>query len=479
MKTTVLSTIAAAALLAGCGTTPVGPNYQAPPALAPGHASSAGDFVSAEAATASADPLPPRWWRLYQNAELDTLVERALAHNTDLRQAVANLEREQAVDDEVRGAQYPTATVSGGPAFGHKSGIDLVKPGYEPPSTFNYGMSAGLSYQLDLFGQIRRAIEASEAGTASAQAAVDLVKVNVAASTAHAYADVCSSGLRLQSANTSLRLQQETVDLSDRLQKAGRVGAIDAARARGQLEQLRSALPPLQALRQSALFRLSTLTGAPPREFPPEVADCATPPRVAGAIPVGDGAALLRRRPDVRQAERGIAAATARIGVATADLYPKVSLGISAVSAGKLKDFGGSDTFNYSLGPLISWSIPNTGAAHARIRQAEAGTRGAVARFDGVVLTALRETETALTVYARELDRRAALQAARDQTAIVAGQARQLYLNGRTGSLDALDAQRALAGSEAALAASDAQLADDQINLFMALGGGWEAAPSP
>ncbi|MCZ2497244.1 efflux transporter outer membrane subunit [Xylophilus sp. Kf1] len=469
-----LAGLTLAALLAGCGTTAVGPDYQAPPALAPEHAASAGDFVSAEPATTSDAPLPARWWRLYRDPMLDTLVRRALEHNTDLRQAVANLEREQAVDEEVRGARYPTATVSGGPAFGHKSGLDLLRPGYQPPATVNYGVSAGLSYRLDLFGQIRRAIEAAEAGTASAQAAVDLVKVNVAAGTAHAYADVCSSGLRLQSASTSLRLQQEAVDLSDRLQQAGRVGAIDAARARGQLEQLRASLPPLQALRQSALFRLSTLTGAPPREFPPEVADCATPPRVAGAIPVGDGAALLRRRPDVRQAERAIAAATARIGVATGDLYPKVSLGISAVSAGKLKDFGGSDTVNYSLGPLISWTIPNTGAARARIRQAEAGTRAALARFDGVVLTALRETETTLTVYARELDRRAALRAARDQSAIVAGQARQLYVNGRTGSLDALDAQRALAGSEAALAASDAQLASDQIDLFMALGGGWE-----
>ena len=463
-----------ATLLAGCGVAPVGPNYQAPPLLTPAQAASAGAFQAAEPAIASAEALPAHWWRLYHDAELDTLVLRALAHNTDLRQAVANLEREQAIDDEVRGARSPAATVSGGPAFGHKSGLDLVKPGYEPPSTVNYGVSAGLSYQLDLFGQIRRAIEASQAGTEAAQAAVDLVKVNVAASTAHAYADICSSGLRLESAATSVRLQQEAVDQSDRLQQAGRVGAIDATRARGQLEQLRSALPPLQALRQSALFRLATLTGSAPRDFPREVLDCATPPRLAGAIPVGDGASLLRRRPDVRQAERSIAAATARIGVATGDLYPKVSLGISAVSAGRLNDFGGSDTFNYSLGPLISWTIPNTGIAQARIRQAEAGTRAAVAKFDGVVLTALRETETALTVYARELDRRASLQAARDQSAIVAGQARQLYLNGRTGSLESLDAQRALAGTEAALAASDAQLADDQVNLFMALGGGWE-----
>ncbi|QHI98337.1 efflux transporter outer membrane subunit [Xylophilus rhododendri] len=467
--------LGAAALLAGCATHPVGPDYHPPEALQPAHAASAGAFASAEAqAASSATPLPPQWWRLYDDARLDALIEQAFAHNTDLRQAVANLEREQAVDQEVRGAQKPSVTVGGGPSFGHKSGLDLVKPGYEPPSTMNYGATASLSYQLDLFGQIRRAIEAAEAGTGSAEAAVDLVRVNVAAGTARAYAEACSAGLRLQSANTSIQLQQQAVTLSDRLQQAGKVGVIDAARARGQLEQLRAAVPPLQAARQNALYRLATLTGAPPREFPQAVAECAAPPRLAGAIPVGDGAALLRRRPDIRQAERGVAVANARIGVATADLYPKVSLGISAISAGRLNDFGSSDTLNYSLGPLISWTIPNTGAAQARIAQAEAGTRSALARFDGTVLNALRETETALNVYARELDRHAALKAARDQSAIVADQARQLYRNGKTGSLDALDAERALAGSEAALAASDAQLSDDQIGVFLALGGGWE-----
>ena len=467
--------LAVAAFLAGCASHPVGPDYQAPDALQVAHAASGGAFQSAETQAATAEPLPAHWWRLYNDARLDALIAQAFAHNTDLRVAVANLEREQALDDEVRGAQRPTVGVSGGPSFGHKSGLDLLRPNYQPPSTLNYGASATLSYQLDLFGQIRRAIEASEAGTGSAEAALDLVRVNVAAGTARAYAQVCSDGLRLQSARTSVRLQEEAVTLSDRLQRAGKVGAIDAARARGQLEQLRAALPPLLAQRQGALYRLATLTGAPPREFPQAVADCATPPRVAGAIPAGDGAALLRRRPDIRQAERNIAVATARIGVATADLYPKVSLGISAGSLGRVNGFGGSDTLSYSLGPLISWTIPNTGVAQARIAQAEAGTRAAVARFDGTVLNALRETETALSVYARELDRRAALQAARDQSAIVAGQARQLYTNGRTGSLEALDAERALATSEAALAASDGQLADDQVSVFLALGGGWEA----
>jgi len=189
---------------------------------------------------------------------------------------------------------------------------------------------------------------------------------------------------------------------------------------------------------------------------------------------VGDGASLLRRRPDVRQAERSLAAATARIGVATAELYPKVVLGLSASSAGFMDRFGNRESFSYSLGPLVSWTLPTNGVARARIAQAEAATRQAAARFDATVLTALREVESALESYARELERHAALAAARDQSAVVAAQARTLYVSGKTAQLDALDAMRTLAASEAALAASEARLADDQFAVFMALGGGWE-----
>jgi outer membrane protein TolC len=162
--------------------------------------------------------------------------------------------------------------------------------------------------------------------------------------------------------------------------------------------------------------------------------------------------------------------------VVTADLYPRVSLGLSVGSAGLGNDFLGKDTFSYGVGPLISWTVPDTGVVRAHIAQANASAEGALARFDGTVLTALRETQTALEVYARELDRHAALQAARDESATVASQARRLYQSGRTGYLDALDAERGLAGSEATLAASDVDLADDQVGLFLALGGGWEAA---
>jgi NodT family efflux transporter outer membrane factor (OMF) lipoprotein len=482
---TRVASVALAASLAACAIAPVGPNYSVPAQAVVNRPGAGAAFALAPASPASgasapfADaPLPPYWWRLYQDPRLDGLIEKALAHNTDLRVALANLQKSQAAEGEVAGHGKPTLSVDGGPAFGHVSGLTYLQENYVPPSTWEYGGGASLSYELDLFGRLQRGIEASKDDTEAAQAALDLARVNVAAGTARAYADVCATGLRIASAEHSTELQQQALDISIRLQQAGRVGITDATRARSQLEGLRAAIPPLQAHRQAALYRLATLTGDLPQDFPRDVATCVAPPHVTGTIPVGDGAALLRRRPDIRQAERQLAASTAAIGVVTADLYPRVRLGLSVGSEGLGNDFLGKDTFSYSVGPLISWTIPNTGVVRARIAQANAGADGALAKFDGTVLTALRETETALTVYARELDRHAALESARDDTATVANQARRLYQSGRTGYLDALDAERGLATSEATLAASDAELADDQVSLFLALGGGWEAAPA-
>jgi len=475
--------LALAASLGACAIKPVGPDYSVPAAALVNRSGAAAPFALAPASAASAAapfadaPLPPHWWRLYQDPKLDALVEKALAHNTDLRIALANLEKAEASDRAVKGQTKPTISTEFGPGFGHASGLTYLKRNYVPPSAWEYGAGASLSYQLDLFGRLARAIEASRDDTQAAQAALDRVRVNVAAGTARAYADACASGLRIASAERSVDLQQQALDVSVRLQQAGRVGVTDAERARGQLQGLRAAIPPLQARRQAALYRLATLTGELPQDFDRDVASCAAAPRVAGTIPVGDGAALLRRRPDIRQAERQLAAATATIGVATADLYPRVSLGLSLDSKGLGNDFLGKDTFSYSVGPLISWTLPNTGVVRAHIAQANAGAEGALARFDGTVLAALRETQTALDAYARELDRHAALQAARDESATVASQARRLYQSGRTGYLEALDADRGLAASEATLAQSDAELADDQVTLFLALGGGWEPEP--
>lgn len=471
------------ALLAGslsaCAGITLGPDYTQPPAdSVSASAGAAAPFAGSASPLFSQAPLPDHWWRLYDDARLDTLVEDALRHNTDLRQASANLERVQAMEAEVGGGRKPSVSLNANPYFGHPSGLSMLKPGYVPPDMYRYSAGAGISYQLDLFGQLRRAMESAAANTDAARAALDLARVNVAAATTRAYAQVCSAGLRLKTAQKSVALQKESLGVSERLQKAGRVGSMDAGRARAQLQQLMSVVPGLEAERQSALYRLATLTGRVPQQFPQAMSECDTPLVLNQPIPVGDGAALIRRRPDVRQAERELAAASAKIGMNMADRYPKIVLGLSGASSGTAVGFAKSDTLSWSLGPLISWTLPNTGAVDARIAQAEAGTRMAAAKFDGTVLTALRETETSLTVYARELDKRAALQASRDEAAIVAGQARQLYQSGKAGYLDALDAERALASAEASLAASESSLVDDQVQLFLALGGGWENPPS-
>ena len=480
---TSLSLIAIAALTA-CSTKPVGPDYALPAESIAQQVQPHQTFSSAQDSTladkhhalVSSAALPDRWWQLYADPQLDALIAKAFEHNTDLRQALAHLEQVQAVEQEVAGATRPSLSVGGGPSYGHVSGLSMLQKGYVPPNAFSYSASSGISYQLDLFGQIRRAIEAAQAGTDAAQAAVDLTRVNVAAHTASAWAQACTTGLRIEVMQHSIELQQQSASISERLQKAGKVGTIDAQRARAQVEQLKADLPPLLALRQNALFQLATLTGEQPQNFPRDVQQCHTAPQVAaGVIPVGDGQALLQRRPDVRQAERQLAQATAQIGVATADLYPKISLGLSAASAGHMTGFGRGDTFSWSLGPLISWSIPINGVAQARIAQSEAATKGALAKFDGTVLTALRETETALTNYARELDRNARLKAAREQSAQVAEETRRLYVNGKTGYLDSLDAERVLANADTALAASQANIVNDQLALFLALGGGWGA----
>ena len=235
-------------------------------------------------------------------------------------------------------------------------------------------------------------------------------------------------------------------------------------------------MPPLRAQRDAALFRLATLTGRSPAEASDAARACDRPPRLAQPVPVGDGAALLARRPDVRQAERQVVAAAARVNVAVANLYPTVTLGGSAgTTALDLGDLGASDNYRFSLGPLISWSFTNPGVSRARVERADALTEAALATFDQTVLLALHETETALTAYANELDRQSALQAARDQAANAARLSRLRFEAGADSFLTVLDAERTLAGADAQLAASDALVTTYQIALFKALAGGWDA----
>jgi NodT family efflux transporter outer membrane factor (OMF) lipoprotein len=453
---------AAVSALALAACTTVGPDYRSPAPAAPAQA----EFIGTASPAFTGDEPPGRWWSLFRDPVLDRLIEEALTANTDLRVAAANLAQARAVLREVRAGRLPSTNVSGGAGYGDPG------PG-EAGFTFDAGLDVG--YQVDLFGRIRRATEASRADVEAVQAAFDLTRVTVAAETARAYADACSAGRQLEVAQESVRIQEETFDLTRRLVRGGRGTALETGQAGAQLEQTRAAIPGLEAQRQTALYRLSVLTGRPPAEFPREVAACETPPDLAAPIPVGSGATLLARRPDIRAAERQLAAATARVGVATAELYPDISLGGSIGStASSLGGLASGSGLRFSLGPLISWSFPNTRVARARIAQAEAGAQAALARFDGTWLGALEETESALTRYAAELDRVAALRRARANSAEAARIARLRYRAGREAFQIVLEAERSLSQTEAALAQAEAQLSNNLVSVFLALGGGWQ-----
>ena len=462
---------AVAASLAACTT--VGPDYHLPKEAVINRQGANAPFVASSEPVFKKAPLPAQWWRLYDDPTLDKLIEKALVANTDLRIAAANLARARGVLDEAKMAGVPTVGANATATYGRAS---AAAKGLADPLPDGWSHDGGVtaSYQIDLFGKIARGIEAADAETEAAQAALDLARVTVAADTAKAYVDACSSSRQIIVANQSVGLQEQSVDTTERLVRAGRGTQLDISRARSQLGQLKAAVPPLQAQHRTALFRLAVLTGELPSAVPKDVEQCSTIPKTASAIPVGDGASLLRRRPDIRQAERSLAAATARIGVATADLYPSISLGLSGGSTGPMSTLGDANALRWGIGPLISWTLPVTGTARSRIAQAEAGSDAALARFDATVLNALRETESALTAYARELDRNGALKAARDHSALASQQADKLYRYGRTDFLTTLDANRTLASTESTLAASDAQLAKNQVSVFLALGGGWE-----
>ncbi len=467
MRTLTLSLIAAVSALAltGCATERA--------SSVPDMASAKAPFVSANGAAFTADAPAGEWWRLYADPALDKLVAEALANNRDIAAADANLDRVRAVLTESRAAYLPTTNLTGGYTEGKFGGLMIVPGVNRNYAAYNAGFQA--NYEFDLFGRVRNAVRAARADRDAAAAAADLVRLTVASETARAYGDACAANNQIAVATRTIELQQRSADLTKTLFDAGRSSGLETARADALLQNTRATLSPLRAQRDGALFRLAVLTGKPPAEADAAARACAAAPTLNAPIPVGDGAGLLARRPDVRQAERALAAANARNRSAHAARWPTISLGASAsnqaLSFDGLRDDAG---FAWSAGPLISWSFPNILGSQGRIGQANAAADAALAQFDGTLLGALRDTETALSNYANELDRRAALTVARQRADDAARLSQLRYDQGADSFLSLLDAQRTLAASEAALAQSNALVVTYQIAVFQALGGGWE-----
>jgi NodT family efflux transporter outer membrane factor (OMF) lipoprotein len=467
-----LAALALAALLGGCA---VGPNYRTPQPPAGAEA----PLVSLNPAAETTAQPPDDWWRLYDDPELDRLVQQAFVANADLAVAQANLSAARASLESARNGLYPQTDTKVGALYGRDAITDeiLELGGHKPQTIWLFDDVLDVSYELDLFGRVRRSIEASRADAEAAIAARDSVKITVAAETTRAYAQVCTLGDQLAVARRSVDIVNRETQITVQRLDAGAGSDFDVVRAQELVAQTRASIPPLEGQRRAALFQLTALLGRTPSEAPAEVDACVTPPRLAALIPIGDGAALLRRRPDVRQAERQLAAATARIGVATADLYPRISLtglygGVSSSLAGLVTEPG----LTWGLGPSISWSFPNQAGPRARIHLAKAGAAAALAAFDSTVLQALKETEQALATYSAELDHRQALADAQDKARRALDMAHGQYLAGSVSTLDLLTSEQALVAADAAVAASDAALAQDQIAVFKALGGGWQDA---
>jgi len=470
----LVPSVFALTILAGCA---VGPDYKAP---TPPIGSTVAISLDGSQFTSAAEP-PDTWWRLYEDPFLDRLVRQAFDANRDLAAAEANLSAARASLEQARDGRYPQTKVNLGAKYGRDAVTDeiLELGGHKPETIWVFDDILDVSYELDLFGRVRRSIEASRADSEAAAASRDAVKITVAAETTRAYAQVCALGQELAVARRTLAVVEREADIAGQRQRLGAGTDFDVVRVQQLAASTRAAIPPLEGQRRAAMFQLSALLGWTPQRFASEglarQADaCVTPLRIAAPLPVGDGAALIRRRPDVRLADRRLAAATARIGVATADLYPRITLtGLYGGAAPSLADLTRNAGLTWGVGPEINWTFPNSAGPRARIRAAKAQEQAALAGFDNAILQAVKEADQALAVYGAELDHRNALGDALDRAQRALDMVRGQQAAGAASTLDALTSEQAFVTASAQAAASDAAIAQDQIAVFKALGGGW------
>lgn len=474
MIKTALLCVATAGLLTGCE---MGPDY-APPPLPAG---ATDHFQSATADVTAPEAPPAKWWHLYDDPLLDQFVEEALAANADLAAAQSSVAMARASLDAARAGLFPDMRLSSGATYGRDPGTDeiLEIDGHSPTDSWVFSGLLDTSYELDIFGHVRRSIEAAQANGEAAAAARDGAFVTIAAETARAYAMVCALGEQIAVANRSIDILSDETRITTERHRAGAGTRLDVLRSEALLTQTRATLPPLEGQRRAALYELTALLGRTPSRAPETVSRCERPPAIVPLLPVGDGASLLRRRPDIRQAERRLAAATASIGVAVTDLYPRISIdGLYGAITPDIGSFTSGQALAWGIGPAVKWTFPVQTGPRARIRQAEAAAQAALAMFDSAVLNALKELETAIARYKAEGERHLALIATRNQTEGAYRLASEAYRAGSLSSLDLLDAERSLVAAEAALASSDATLVDEQILVFKALAGWSEAGPA-
>lgn len=460
--------IATLILIAGLSGCTVGPDYK-PPAVTVDAA-----FINAaeaQQAAAVAD-----WWTIFNDAMLTDLVNKSIAHNHNLRIAEANLRQARELLVEARFELYPIVPARAGYAHERLSEFS-ARGGSRDIDVFSGGFDA--TWELDFFGRVRRSIESRDATLGAFEATRQDVLVSVASEVARNYFELRGNQGRLAVARNNAANQQDTYNLTVSLLDGGRGTELDTSRAKSQLETTLASIPALELAVEQAIYRLGVLTGQPPATLMSELSVAAPLPMPTEQISIGSPADLVRRRPDVRAAERNLAASTAAIGVNTADLYPRItlngSLGFESGSYGSGLT-GGVDTF--SIGPRLTWAAFDMGRVKARIRASEAQAEADLANFELTVLQALEEIDGSLLAYGKERSRRTHLVAAEEASRQAATLARQRFEDGVTDFLTVLDAERRTLETQDELAESDTRVATLLVAVYKALGGGWENYPS-
>ena len=464
-----LTAVAVAATLTACA---AGPDYHSPAVQ------TAPAFVEAEPAVYSTDDSIGPFWGQFNDDLLNGLVIETLAANHDLRITLAHLQQARALRTQARLDLLPTVTGEAGYTRQQYPAVESFGAGALDERYYNAGFDA--SWELDLFGRVRRGVEASRAVVEGQEATLRDAQVSVTAEVARTYFELRGEQAELAVLQRNAANQQQTVDLTDSLLDAGRGTELDTARAKAQLDMTLASIPPLRAALEKSIHRLGVLTGREPDALSAALSAPGRLPELPRMAAVGDPAGLLRRRPDIRVAERRLAAATAQIGVAAGDLFPKVTFtGNFGFAAGDLAALGTPPTRTFLIGPSISWPAFDLGRVRARIAAARAGADADLAAYQQTVLKALEETENALVAHARTRDRLVQLTAAARESDVAAQIARARYAGGLVGFLDVLDAERAQLQAQDQLAQGRTEAATSLIALYKALGGGWEGAPLP
>lgn len=458
-----LAALTVAIALAGCA---VGPDYQQPDDKL-----DAARFASADAAFAGGTPIE-RFWTVFNEPTLDTLIGQALRTNHDLRIAQANLDAARALRRETQADYLPTVEAQAAHTRARTS-AELTPAGQPRTTTLDTG-SLDAYWELDLFGRVRRNVEASSAYAEAAAADLRSAQISVAAEVALYYFELRGAQEQFAVAKDNADNQRATLAIAQARFDAGRGTEFDVERAKAQLNLTLATLPQHEAAIATDIHRLSVLIGEQPAALRDILAPAADLPALPQLVQVGAPADLLRRRPDIRAAERRLAGATAGVGVATAELFPRVSFtGGIGFATGESDRIGNNEAATFDYGPGLTWSILDFGRIRARIRQSEARADAELAGYEQTVLRALEETENALTAYAKARQRLDYLETSVAANARAAELAHLRFESGISDFLDVLDVERAKLETETGYSRARTETATQLVALYKALGGGW------